>query len=108
MKNLKKIALSLLVVGLAVGFSAFKGSSLPPGDVFVTLDGTNYTLISQTDFKPEFCVQEPNIQCSYAITQVGIDNGLTTFSASNAASYLTMGYVTVVSPERKGIYDPGQ
>lgn len=106
--NIKKIALSLLGVSLAIGFYSFKTDSLPPGDVFVTTDGITYTLIPQGDFNPDFCTQSPNIQCSYAITQEGIENGLTTFSTSTAGDNVTAGYITVLEPNRKGTYLPEQ
>jgi len=72
MRNFKKIALSLLVVGLAIGTQAFKNAEnrLADGDVYVQTSTDTYIKLSDpNDFNPSFCENDSDRPCAYQQSQ---------------------------------------
>lgn len=69
MKNLKKIALSLLVVGLAMGVQSFTNSQskLATGDYYVQTGADEYTLVLEEDFISS-CENTSNRPCHFKQT----------------------------------------
>ncbi|WGQ09719.1 hypothetical protein QG516_24705 [Pedobacter gandavensis] len=71
--NIKKIALSLLVVGLAIGTQAFKTaeSNVAEGDLYGSRLGINpYEKLSDP-YDPSECVGNPTKHCFYSVTTAG-------------------------------------
>jgi hypothetical protein len=106
MNNFKKIALSLLVVGLAIGTQAFTNAvKMDENDVFVTRDGTTYEYISTANYVPGNCLNTAGPGCSYKLTELGAANidRTDTFTDADIASYLTLEWIEKASP-RNGLY----
>lgn len=105
--NIKKIALSLLVVGLAIGTQSFVNyQKVDEGDIYVNLNGDDYTLLDGEEFEPENCSSTNEIQCAYEVTEEGATHVTASFDADDAATYLANEWI---EPKGSlGVYDPEQ
>jgi hypothetical protein len=106
-KNFKKIALSLLVVGLALTVQSFKNSQkIDPADIFVTVDGVNYTYLPSL-YDELNCIQDTEVPCAFALTEEGAENigRMTTFTVEDIETYENQNEWIIQLGSRTGIYD---
>ena len=101
MKNFKKLAFGLLVMGLAFTGSAFTNAyPVEAGDVYVQTDTDEYTKISFSEYLSSNCQNSTPRQCAFRqSTSDNVDHGDTLTSAQIAA----ITTITALGSDR-GIY----